>query len=159
MRPVRAVAIYFLVIFVGSALLAPWFYQSIHGFVLTVPAFSSFAQIQFPRYLSRTLMILGLLGLWPLARKLDIRLWPDLGLKKTAGRWRDMARGFLFGFGSLACVALTAVISGARRFDNEHTTTEVLRHLGNASSAAIIVSFLEELFFRGLLFGGLRKSL
>lgn len=159
MRPVRTVAVYCLGIFVGSALAAPWLFKLLQGLAGMVPALNGLAAIPFPRYFNRILMLTGLLGLWPLARALGIRSWQDLGLKKSNAAWREMAVGFLFGFGSLACIAMAVLISGTRAYAAEHSAAEVMRHLANASSAAIAVSFIEETFFRGILFGGLRKSL
>jgi membrane protease YdiL (CAAX protease family) len=41
----------------------------------------------------------------------------------------------------------------------EHSTPEIVRHLVNAGSAAIAVSLIEEILFRGILFGGLKQPL
>ncbi|MBI4663194.1 MAG: CPBP family intramembrane metalloprotease [Verrucomicrobia bacterium] len=157
MRPVRAVALYFLLIFLGSALLTPWLYLSINRLKLSFPALETLADEPFPRYFSRTLMALGLIGLWPLTRALGFRSWQNVGLGTPPSWGKECAKGFLLGFGSLAFVVLPALVSGARAIQGDLTLSRVLRHLGNAGAAAIVVSCLEEIFFRGVLFGGLRK--
>ncbi|MBI2950394.1 MAG: CPBP family intramembrane metalloprotease [Verrucomicrobia bacterium] len=159
MRQVRTVALYFLAIFLGSALVAPWLFKLLQGLAVAVPSLSSLAEAPFPRVLNRTLMLLGAIALWPLAIGLGLRSWREIGLRKSDTAWREVGIGFLFGLGSLACVAAAALVSGARGWVAERTATEIARHLANAGSAAIIVSLIEEVFFRGLLFGGLRKSL
>ncbi|MFN7141072.1 MAG: lysostaphin resistance A-like protein, partial [Limisphaerales bacterium] len=69
------------------------------------------------------------------------------------------AVGFLLGFASLAVVATLAVVAGARELNLAHEPGRFVRHLFNATLSALVVSILEELIFRGGLFGGLRKSL
>jgi len=153
------VALYLLIIFLGSALAAPWLYKLLQALAKAVPALSGLAETPFPRVMNRTLMVLGALALWPLARGLGVGSWREIGLSKSATACRDMTVGFLFGLGSLACVAAAALVYGARGWVAERTAMEILRHLANAASAAIAVSLIEEIFFRGLFFGGLRKSM
>ena len=159
MRPVQTVAVYFGVVFLGGALLAPWLYELLQWIGGTVPSVHALAKIPFPRCLNRSLMIVGLVGLWPVACKLELRSWAELGLKKSTEWWRGIAGGFGIGCASLAVVALAAWVSGARTFDSDRTSVQILWHAANAGSAAVAVSFVEELFFRGLLLAGLRKVL
>jgi membrane protease YdiL (CAAX protease family) len=159
MRPVRTVALYFLAIFLGSALAAPWLYKLLQWLGSAFPAWSGLGQTPFPRVLNRTLMILGVAAIWPLARKLGLGSWREIGLRKSHAAWGEAGLGFVAGLVSLAVAAAVALVCGARGWVTEHTTAEVVRHLMNAGSAAIAVSLIEEIVFRGLLFGGLRKSL
>jgi hypothetical protein len=62
------------------------------------------------------------------------------------------------GWASLAAVALLALACGARAFILTHFDAEVLRHLLDATWTAVVVAILEELVFRGALFGLLRQS-
>jgi membrane protease YdiL (CAAX protease family) len=85
--------------------------------------------------------------------------WSDLGLKARERPLAGLALGFLLGFGSLAGVALLAVFLGGRSFAAAHSASQIMAHVAGTALAAIIVSFLEEIIFRGALFGILRKSL
>jgi hypothetical protein len=160
MRPVRSLLIYFVLVFVGGALLAPWLYW----FTLDLaahhwPSFEKLASNPFHRFVSRSLLGAALLGLWPLLRSCRMLHWRDLGLKAGNRSLAGVAFGFLLGFGSLACVALPAISLGGRSFNADHSSAQIMEHVFGAAVAAIIVSVLEEIVFRGALFGILRKAL
>jgi membrane protease YdiL (CAAX protease family) len=158
MRPVRSLLIYFVLVFVGGALLAPWLYCLTRDLAAHHwPFFDKLASNPFHRFVGRALLGAALLGLWPLLRSCRMLHWRDLGLKAGDRSLTGVAFGFLLGFGSLACVALLAVSLGGRSFNPVHSNAQVMGHVLSAALAAIIVSILEELVFRGALFGILRK--
>ncbi len=158
MRPGLAVCCYFCFIFLGGALLAPWIHKLI-GLANTVsPLFQSLANQPFHRYVSRAFIVLGILGLWPFLRSLAISSWQDVGLKRTSNGRRDFARGLGLGFLSLMIVVLVTWVAGARVFKPDLSSTQLLKHLTNATLAAAVVSGIEEIFFRGAIFGALRRS-
>jgi membrane protease YdiL (CAAX protease family) len=156
-HPVAALLIYLGIIFLGGALLAPWICQlalwSRSHFL--VP--DSWATQPFHRYLSRAFLILALAGLWPFLRSVGMRSWQDLGLGRSAGRWRTLGGGFIIGFGSLAFVAASAVIFRARILDLHGSASTISGSLLKALLSAIVVAILEETIFRGALFGSLKK--
>jgi hypothetical protein len=158
MRPVRSLVIYFVLVFAGGALLAPWLYW----FTLDLaahhwPFFDKLASNPFHRFVGRALLGAALLGLWPLLRSCRMLHWRDLGLKAGDRSLADVAFGFLLGFGSLACVALLAIFPGGRSFNSAHSSSQIMGHIFSAALTAIIVSILEEIVFRGSLFGIFRK--
>ena len=151
MRPVRLLLIYLAAIFAGGALLAPWVFDLTKGF----------AAFPFHRVLDRCLLGIALVGLWPLLRACNLWSCRQLGLTTTitaeapAKRiFRHTAFGFLGGFGSLLVVFATAVLCGGRQVSFVHVSAGTI--LG-AVAAAIIVSVLEEILFRGGFFGILRQ--
>lgn len=149
MRPLRSLLIFVAVVFLGGALLAPWLYW------LTVAVAPSLAEKPFHRFVNRSLLGLALLGLWPFLRSLEFKSLRDLGLVRPADQWRKLAAGFALGFGSLACVAGLALVAGAR-----HWTTDragLAGKLIGITATALVVAGLEEILFRGALFGALRK--
>jgi hypothetical protein len=160
MRPVRSLLVYFVLVFVGGALLAPWLYWFTLGLAAHHwPFFEKLASNPFHRFVGRSLLGAALLGLWPLLRSCRMLHWRDLGLKAGDRSLAGVALGFLLGFGSLACVALLAVSLGGRSFNPAQSSAQIMEHVFGAALAAIIVSILEELVFRGALFGVLRKAL
>jgi hypothetical protein len=159
MRPVRSLLVYFVLVFVGGALLAPWLYWFALDLAAHSPLFERLASNPFPRFIGRSLLGVSLLGLWPLLRSCRMSHWRDVGLKVGGRSLADVAFGFLLGFGSLACVALLAVSLGGRSFNTAHSSAQIIEHVLSAALVAIIVSILEELVFRGALFGLLRKAL
>ncbi len=153
MRPLRALLIYTLVVFVGGALLAPWLYQLVHA----VAPNSHLAQNPFHRYVDRALLGLALIGIWPLLRGLGATSWRETGFVKPSGQWKRLGAGFALGFGSLACVAAIVLAANGRQINPDLTAGRVCKGLATAAGTAIVVAVLEELLFRGGIFGALRK--
>ncbi len=156
MRPLRALVIYLVVVFIGGALLAPWLYR------LAQAAGHSFPQIAsapFHRFVNRSLLILALAGLWTLLCALGATSWRETGLVQIHGQWKKLSGGLLLGFVSLAVVAGTAIGSGDRVFVQGLSAHKIVGTLSNAVAMAAIVATSEEILFRGGIFGGLRRIL
>lgn len=154
MRPLRALVIYLIVVFIGGALLAPPLYWLAQSFA---HAFPKIANAPFHRYVDRAVLGLALIGLWPLVRSLGIKSLPEVGLVRPAGQWKKFGGGFLLGFVSLAIVAAIAFACHARQMSPKLSHGDVVHKLLSAAAGAIIVAILEELLFRGALYGALRK--
>lgn len=163
MRPLRALAIYIAVVFVGGALLAPWLYWLAHFVAHEFPQLAShpfFAKIThspFHRYVDRALLGLALIGLWPLLRSLGIISLKGVGLVSPAGQWKKLGGGFLLGFISLAVVAVIALSAHARRVNASIAPERLGEKIIGVVLTAIVVAVLEEILFRGALFGSLRR--
>ena len=153
MRPLQALAIYLIAVFLGGALAAPWLYWLVQTYG---NAFPHLAESPFHRFVNRSLLVAALIGIWPLTRSLGYRSLKDLGLVNPACHWKKFGVGFALGFVSLAVVALTALATGARVLPDDFR--RLAQRLLGAGLTAIIVAVLEELLFRGALFGALRKT-
>ena len=154
MRPFRTLLIYTLAVFLGGALLAPWVYK----LVQTLAPGTHAAQSPFHRYMDRCFLGLALVGIWPLLRGLGATSsWREIGLVKLSGQGRRLFDGFAVGFGSLACVAIAALAAHGRVFNPNLTAARLGDKLAGAAGTAVVVSVLEELLFRGAIFGALRK--
>ncbi len=154
MRPLRALVIYIVVVFVGGALLAPWLYWLAQAFAHSLP---KIAAEPFNRFVDRSLLILALAGLWPLMRALRMTSWREVGLTGLHGQWKKLLGGLLLGFFSLAVVAGMAMACGNRVFNRAATAHEVVATVFSAIVTAAVVAVREEILFRGGVFGGLRK--
>lgn len=152
MRPLRALVIYILAVFVGGALLAPWLYFAAQKLV------PKLAEEPFHRFVNRALLGIALLGLWPLVKNLGATSARDLGLPPPQGKWRNLGAGFLAGFLSLALLAGIILAAGARHLNYSLPAGKVVSRLLTAVGSAAIVAVLEEILFRGALFGSLRKA-
>jgi membrane protease YdiL (CAAX protease family) len=153
MRPIRSLLIFLIVVFLGGALLAPWLYWVAQA----VAPHSHLAQSPFHRFVNRSLLALALIGIWPLLRSLGAKSWRDVGLVNPAGQWRRLFAGFALGFGSLACVALVVLAARGRQFNFDLTQSQFAGKIAGAAGTAILVAILEELLFRGAIFGALRR--
>ena len=122
MRPLWALVIYIVVVFIGGALLAPWLYWLAQAFA---HAFPHIAAAPFHRFVDRSLLILALAGLWPLLRALGVTSCREAGLVRPHGQFKKLFGGLLLGFISLAVVAGMAVACGNRVFIQTRLLTKL----------------------------------
>jgi membrane protease YdiL (CAAX protease family) len=146
--------IYIAVVFIGGALLAPWLYWLAQHFAHEFP---KIANSPFHRYVNRALTGLALIGLWPFFKSLGATSASDVGLVSPFGQGSKFWGGFLLGFCSLAVLAGLALASGARHFNETDPASKLVKNLFAAALTAIVVAVLEEILFRGGLFGSLKK--
>ncbi|HMJ67146.1 MAG TPA: CPBP family intramembrane glutamic endopeptidase, partial [Candidatus Binatia bacterium] len=111
----------------------------------------------FYRFVSRSLQIVALVGLWPLLRFFRIDSWKAVGLQRAPDWQKQLRSGFCLGLVSLGFVGAAALISGARVWDSHLRLISVVSGLAGAVVSAIIVALLEETLFRGVIFGALRQ--
>jgi len=154
MRPLRALLIYLTVIFIGGALLAPWLWQLAQ---LGNPVFPRLAHVAFHRYVDRCFQIIALAGLWPFMRALGATSRREIGLVSPFGQFRNLGHGLLLGFASLACVAAVSLAGHGREIAPHLSAGKITGTLLGAVATACVVAILEEILFRGGVFGGLRR--
>src|ERR1017187_11011339 len=94
MRPLRALAIYIAVVFIGGALLAPWLYRLAQLFA---HAFPQAAHAPFHRFMDRSFLVFALAGLWPMLRSLGATSWRETGIVPPYGQWKKLFGGLLLG--------------------------------------------------------------
>lgn len=157
-RALTLTTAYFAVVFTAGALLAPAVYLLLQSAKSIFPALATFADQPFHRYVNRSLLAAGLIGLIPFVRLIGIQSFGQLGLGRSRSAWQQWTNGLTVGFGSLACAACLTVLAGARQFE-PHSAGKLIEHLANALLAAATVSVLEELFFRGALQTALCRAL
>lgn len=139
-------------------MIAPAVYHLVQTLADSWPALKGLAGHPFHRYVDRSFMIIGILGLVPALKALGIKSWKEAGLSPFSEGKRDAGKGFLFGFFSLAIAVVVVVGFGGRGLRGGQTAASLAGHLFNAAFAAVVVAALEELFFRGVVFGALRKQ-
>ncbi|PWU09330.1 MAG: hypothetical protein C5B47_03600 [Verrucomicrobia bacterium] len=135
---------------VVSALLAPpiyWFIQGIH-------VSSWLQEFPFHRVFSRVLLVCILIAIGPLLIALKISSLRDLGLQKNPG-WRvDFLWGLFVGLLTVSVLMVGYISFGIYYLeDYEIEPVELLSKAGSA----IAVSLLEEILFRGVLYGFSRR--
>ncbi len=142
-----------------AALVAPWAFHLGQWAAGEAGFFKGLGTQPFHRYLNRCLLLTAVAGLWPLARAFRLTSRPSLGLAWPAGSRRLLVVGLAAGFGSLLAAALLMALAGVRTFNFSHEPRVLLELLLNATVSGVLVAVLEELFFRGIVFGALRQSL
>ena len=156
MRPLRALVIYIAAVFIGGALFAPGLYRLAQLFGHFFPQVVS---APFHRFLDRSFLIFALAGLWPVLRSLGVTSWRDVCLVPPYGQWKKLFGGLLLGFFSLAAVAGIAIGFGGRGMAQDLAAHKIVGAIFGAITTAVIVATLEEILFRGGIFGGLRRVL
>jgi hypothetical protein len=156
MRPLRALVIYIAVVFIGGALFAPWLWRLAQLFAHPFP---QVAGAPFHRFMDRSLLIFALAGLWPVLRSLGAASWRDIGVVPPHGQWKKLFGGLLLGFFPLAAVAGIAIGFGGRGLVQDFAAHKIVGVIFSAIGTAAVVATLEEILFRGGIFGGLRRVL
>ena len=154
MRPLWALVIYIVAVFFGGALLAPWLYWLAQHFAHSVP---KLAGAPFHRFMDRSFLILALGGVWPLLRALGAKSLRESGLIPPYGQSGKLFGGLLLGFVSLAVVAGIVLASGGRALTGGVSAGKIVGTILSAAGTAAAVATLEEILFRGGVFGGLRR--
>ncbi|MEO6052754.1 MAG: CPBP family intramembrane glutamic endopeptidase [Chthoniobacterales bacterium] len=148
MNPLVKILCYLAAVVLSACLLSPpvyWGFQWLihHGWV------GGLAGFPFHRYCSRIIQIAALVLAWPFIRWLDVRKLSELGLEKNSRRWRDLLIGLVIGFIPMALLAGVYLGMDIYHFRKEFAWGALFRIIG----AAVVVSAMEEFFFRGLLLG------
>jgi membrane protease YdiL (CAAX protease family) len=156
MRPLSALVIYIVVVFAGGALLAPWLWWLAQDGAQTFP---EIAATPFHRFVDRSFLILALAGLWPLMRALGAKSPRDMGIIPPYGQFAKLSGGLALGFFSLAVVAGMAVGFHDRVLVENITAHRIVGTIFGAIFTAAVVATVEEILFRGGIFGGLRRMI
>ena len=142
--------------FLGGAMLAPLLWQLVHGSPAPLAFLDS--HDDFHRFINRAVYVLALLGLYPLLKANGLLAWASIGLPRPSGYWVRLGQGLALGLGSIVLLGSLAGAFLPVSFTLS-ADAEWGRHLKNALLAMAAVSLLEELLFRGVLFGSLRRCL
>lgn len=139
---------YFAAVILVGALVAPplyWCAQNLAGY----ESFRFVGQFDFEVFFHRSLLVAALLFLWPLLRSVGVRRFSDLGLRSNDHWLRDLTGGFAAALVPL--ILCGAILIGTRVYSVR--TAPALAPIGRTGAAAIVVPFIEESFFRGLVLG------
>lgn len=131
------------------------------GALLTYPLMQTGWIDQDPhRVMGRLSQVFVLLGLWPFLTAMDLNrgLALGYGVPQTAF-FRALGRGWLAGVAILLILALTLVALQVRVPDpaGEDWLTALLKKTVQALIGGLLIGVLEETFFRGALYGAIRR--
>lgn len=153
MKDAAKLAAYFIGIVIVGALLAPilfWSAQSLaaHGL------FSFLAKYNFETFFHRSILIAAALLLWPFLCLSHVRSMPDLGLAPNPRWGRDLSAGTLLSLIPLLCCGVLLVAFHVYAFRHTIAWTR----FGKVLLASVVVPFIEEAFFRGIVLGVLLRT-
>jgi membrane protease YdiL (CAAX protease family) len=152
-----ALALYVAGCFAAAALAAPAVYLGVQAAAEQVPALAALARHPVYRYLHRLLLVFGVLGLPALLRALGMRSWRDVGLARPWAHRRLFLLGALLGAAAILATAALPLAVDARDLKESLTAGGLTVRALGALATALAVAPLEELLFRGVIDGGLRR--
>jgi CAAX protease family protein len=153
MKDAARLAVYFIAIIVGGALLAPILFWSAQA-LATHGVFPFLTKYDFDTFFHRAVLIAAVLLLWPLLRLSDVRRLGDLRLAPNPHWARDVSFGVLLSV--IPLVFCGVVLIAWHVYSFRHVF--VWPRLGKVLLAAISVPFIEETFFRGIVLGLLLRT-
>ena len=154
-----ALVLFLAAVFLLGPLLAPWLWRAVQALAPEHAWLHTLARQSFARYVNRCLLLFALLALPLYLRGAGIRGWADVGFHPWRFKTRSFLAGFGLGFVSLAAVCAVALAVGGRVFDGGGSAGELAGRLLGGLATALVVAVLEELLFRGAIFGGLRRAM
>lgn len=109
----------------------------------------------------RSVQLAAVVGLWPLARVLDLSARDDYALHRGAGFARELANGVLLGGAGLLALAAALLLLEVRvpREALELAPLRVIVFIVIALIGALMLATVEEVWFRGGLYGSARRYL
>jgi uncharacterized protein len=158
MKSYQRLFIFGLLALALTALLSPWAAAVWEQFISRHPGWEEY-HYSFSRIFDRFFMIAGIILFFVCRPFLGIGSWSELGLTPRTHAARNVFVGAGFALGSM--VLLAAVMSLTDVFVPffRLSLSESLARCGKALVAAIAAGFMEEIFFRGIIFKGLRDDL
>lgn len=112
------------------------------------------------KIISRITQLLLVLSIFPLRRLLNLS-WAEIGFAPKTLFLKQMSQGFCFGFLTLLPVFGLLYLLDVLVWDNAKVWTvgKVLQKTGIALLLALLISYVEEPIFRGVLLAGLRQKI
>jgi membrane protease YdiL (CAAX protease family) len=156
--PFFSVCLYFLFVFVGTAICAPRFHATAQFLFQEVNwRFGRLAGQPAHRYICGTLTLLAIVALPLLLRSLRIRSANDLGLKPGLRHFGEAAQGAAWGLISFLLLSALLLASNIRVFDSDNSARWVA-DLKSLVLSAAAMAFFAELIFRGAFFTAFRRT-
>ncbi len=143
---------YLVVTLLFGAMSAPVLYWAVRG--LNAQGFLLFlGEYDFERFFHRAVLLGALLFFWPLLRSLQIRSWRELGLSRNPHALRESGIGFAAAAGPLLGFGAVLLYVGFHSLRSSISPGAI----AGRTLSALVVPFIEEPLFRGLILGVLLR--
>jgi hypothetical protein len=150
-KPYKKLLLFVFAALIAAAIFSPWVFSLWNSFAEARRQRAEFEQI-----FSGIFIFSGVALLLASPSLLRPRLLHDAGLVEKDRR--DLFSGFVLAVGSMALLAVIMYFAGALTPGLSDPLYSMVRSSAKALMTALMVAFLEELFFRGILFKGLMED-
>ena len=157
----QRVFLYLISVLLITSLLSPWVYALWDLFLGPwLAALTEWPDHRYPfsKIFNRLFMILAISLFFPCRRLLKIGSMGQLGLQSMREGYRDLLKGFSIALGSVVFLGAMMALSEVFTVYFRLPFAVGFERSVKAIFAALTVGFLEEIFFRGMIFKGLLED-
>lgn len=154
MRSHQRIFIFLLLVLALTSVVSPWLAAFWGSIIETRPEWDEYRQ-PFSRIFDRFFMISGVILFFACRRLLRISSIAELGLRSQGRGIRDLASGFFVALASMVVLAFAMSMTDVFTPYFRLSLAVSLERCAKALLTAATVGFLEEIFFRGIIFKGL----
>jgi len=158
MKSYQRLFIFGLLVLALTAVLSPWAATAWEQFIT---GRSDWADYRYPfsRIFNRFFMISGVILFFVCRRLLKLGSLKEVGLFPRTHAARDVSLGAALAIASMVVLTLLMSLTDAFTPFFRLSASETLARCGRALLAAVSVAFVEEIFFRGIIFKGLLEDM
>ena len=158
MKSYQRLFIFGLLVLALTAALSPWAAAAWENFITGRPGWTEY-RYPFSRIFDRFFMISGIVLFFVCRRFLQLGSLKEVGLSPRTQAVKDVSMGAGLAIASLAALTLLMSLTDVFTPFFRLSASETLSRCGRALLAAVSVGFLEEVFFRGIIFKGLLQDM
>lgn len=157
MRTITIFGSYLAFVFVLGSFVAYPLYELVQSIF---PAGSYIAEKPFGKVANRGYMLVAFIGFYPVWKGLKCNSKTDLGFDiSKKDFYLEFRSGLFFGFLSLILLGILIITLGIRPLEHDASLSIAIMAFFKVLPGAIILAFIEEIFFRGVLLNSMSRSL
>jgi CAAX protease family protein len=157
MKSYQRLLIFVLLVLALTALVSPWA-ATAWDLISRAQTAATEDRIPFSRFFDRFFMISGIFLFFTYRPLLKIESSSQLGLAPRTRAGRDIAIGLCLALGSMVSLGLAMSLADAYQPFFRLSLSESIGQCAKALLTGFTVGFLEEIFFRGIIFRGLLED-
>ena len=157
MKSYKRILLFLLLVLALNCLVSPWLAALWNVILDAVPEWRSYQQ-PFSRIFTRLYMIMGIVLFFFCRPLLKIDSFSQLGLTREPRWWRNIGLGFIVACVSFAAIVMTMTFADVFSPGFRGSVSTTLGRVFTGFMTGLTVGFLEEIFFRGMIFKGLGED-
>ncbi len=161
----RAVLIFLAYIgftFVAGALLSPWIFQAIQSVTAgsEVKLLKYLHEQDFAKIANRCFMLVAAIGIYPMLKAFNCWNKKELGYDLERKEFiKEIGKGLPFGILSLGLLSFLILYFNLRVIEEGASAGKFIGAFFKAALGALVLSFIEETFFRGIVLNSMSRTL